>query len=470
MSLSATAPSTTVPAGIAARDIESVLHPTTHLAEHRRNGPFVVARAKGIRVWDEEGREYIEGLAGLWCTALGYGVEELAEVAAERMRDLSYTHLFAGKSHEPAVALAEKLREMAPIPYAKAFFGVSGSDANETQIKLAWYYNNALGRTEKKKIVSRRRAYHGSTLGAGSLTGLPTFHKSFDLPLPGILHVTCPHHYREAEPGETEDEFAERLARELDDLIRAEGPETVAAFIAEPVMGAGGVVVPPKGYYERVQAVLDEHEVALIDDEVICGFGRLGTRFGAEAVGMKPATVSLAKALSSAYLPISAVLAPDSMVDVLVEAGERWGVFGHGYTYAGHPVCAAVALRALELMEERDVYGNAARVGSYFQEKLAGFADHPLVGEARGMGLIGACELVADKASRAAFAPERGVGAYVERRCLEHGVILRALGDTVAFCPPLVVTESDIDEILERFGRGLDETLAWLETGGGASR
>ena len=267
------------------------------------------------------------------------------------------------------------------------------------------------------------------------MTGLPAFHKSFDLPLPQFRHVTCPHHYRDAAPGETEEQFSVRLASELDQMIRAEGPETVAAFIAEPVLGAGGVVVPPAGYYPRIQAVLDEHDVLLIDDEVICGFGRLGTRFGAEAMDIKPDTVSVAKALSSAYMPISAVLVPDEMVDVFVEAGERWGLFGHGFTYTGHPVCAAVALRALELMEERDLYAHAERVGRYFQARLRRFADHPLVGETRGVGLIGGCELVADKKTREAFPVTRGVGAYCQDRCLDHGVILRALGDTVAFWP-----------------------------------
>ncbi|MDE2977469.1 MAG: aminotransferase [Acidobacteriota bacterium] len=451
------------------RDHLSILHPTTDLPALRRDGPLVIERGQGIRVWDEDGNEYIEGLAGLWCTSLGYGVEELAEAAAEQIRKLSFAHLFAGRSHEPAVALAEKLREIGPIANAKAFFGTSGSDANDTQVKLVWYYNNALGRPEKKKIISRRRGYHGVSVAAGSMTGLPPFHKSFDLPLPRFRHVTCPHYYREGEPGETEAEFTARLAAELDELIRAEGPETVAAFIAEPVLGAGGVVVPPEGYYPAIRKVLDEHDVLLIDDEVICGFGRLGTPFGAEAMGMRPDTASVAKALSSAYVPISAVLVPDGMVDVFVEAGERWGLFGHGFTYTGHPVCAAVALKALELMEERDLFAHAGRVGRYFQAGLRRFADHPLVGEVRGRGLLGACELVADKRTREAFPVQRGVGTYCMNRCLDHGVILRALGDTAAFCPPLIVTESDIDEILERFGRGLDETLAWVEAGGGAS-
>ncbi len=458
------------PPTMSERDALSVLHPATNLAQHRRVGSLVIESGKGVRVRDENGREYIEAMAGLWCTALGYGVEELAETAAEQIRKLSFSHMFAGRSHEPAVALAEKLREMAPIPSAKVFFGTSGSDANDTQVKLIWYVNNALGRPQKKKIISRQRAYHGVTVASGSMTGLPSFHRSFDLPLPQFRHVTCPHHYRDGEPGESEAGFTTRLAAELDALIRAEGPETVAAFIAEPVLGAGGVVVPPEGYYPAIRAVLDEHDVLLIDDEVICGFGRLGARFGAEAMDMRPDTVSVAKALSSAYLPISAVLVPDRMVDVLVEASERMGVFGHGFTYTGHPVCAAVALKALELMEERDLYTHAARAGRYFQARLRGFADHPLVGEVRGKGLLGACELVADRETREAWPAARGVGAACQDRALGHGVIVRALGDTIAFCPPLIVTESDIDEIVEKFGRALDDTHAWLETGEGAVR
>ncbi len=451
------------------RDRLAVLHPTTNLPRHRLEGPLVIERGQGIRVWDEKGKEYIEAMAGLWCTALGYGVEELADTAAEQIRRLSFAHMFAGRSHEPAVALAEKLRDMAPLPNAKAFFGTSGSDANDSQVKLVWYFNNALGRPEKKKIISRERGYHGVTVASGSMTGLPPFHRSFDLPLPQFRHVTCPHHYREAEPGESEAEFTARLATELDELIRAEGPDTVAAFIAEPVLGAGGVVVPPEGYYPAIQAVLDEHDVLLIDDEVICGFGRLGTRFGAEAMDMRPDTASVAKALSSAYLPISAVLVPDDMVDVIEKAGERLGVFSHGFTYTGHPVCAAVALKALDLMEERDVYTNAERVGRYFQAGLHDFEDHPLVGEVRGRGLLAGCELVADRATREAFPASSGVGAFCQDRALHHGIVTRALGDTMAFCPPLIVTESDVDEILERFGRALHDTLAWVETGGGAS-
>ena len=299
-------------------------------------------------------------MAGLWCTALGYGEEELAKVAAEQLRRLSYSQLFAGKTHEPSVLLAEKLKEMVPFDAGRVFFGLSGSDANDTQVKLMWYYHNLIGRPERKKIISRRGGFHGVTVAAGSLTGLPPFHAQFDLPIPNILHTDSPFYYREAQQGETEDDFTTRLANNLEDLIQAEGPETIAAFIAEPVLGAGGVVVPPDGYYTKTQDVLRRHRIFFIDDEVVCGFGRTGNPFGAQTFAIEPTTMSLAKALSSAYLPISATLIPEFMYDPFIEASREIGVFGHGFTYSGHPVCTALALRNLELMEERQIFAHAA--------------------------------------------------------------------------------------------------------------
>lgn len=446
----------------AARDIKSVLHPTTNLALHEERGPLIIDRGQGIYVWDTEGKQYIEGLAGLWCTALGYGVEELAETAAEQMRKLAYSHLFAGRSHEPAVELAEKLKSMVPFPASKVFFGNSGSDANDTQIKLVWYYNNALGRPKKKKIISRLKGYHGVTIGSASLTGLPPNHKDFDLPIPQVLHTDAPHYYRGAKKGESEEEFASRLAANLEKLIQKEDPDTVAAFIAEPMMGAGGVIIPPKTYFEKIEAVLKRYDILLIDDEVICGFGRTGNLFGAQTFNMHPDTMTVAKALSSAYLPISAVLIPDFMYEPMVESSRRIGVFGHGYTYTGHPVCAAVALKNLELMEARKIYSHAARLGDHFQKRLSAFAEHPLVGEARGVGLIGACELVSDKATKQSFEPSDGVGLYCADRCLAHGLIVRNLGDTIAFCPPLIIEQGEVDEMFDRFAKALDETQAWI--------
>jgi len=451
------------PAGsLEARDLAHLFHPTTNLKLHHQTGPKIHDRAAGVYLWDNHGKQYIEGMAGLWCTALGYGEEELVRVATEQMRKLSYSQLFGSKSNEPSILLAEKLKQMAPFDAGRVFFGLSGSDANDTQVKLMWYYNNVVGRPAKKKIISRRRGYHGVTVAAGSLTGLPAFHGNFDLPIQGVLHTDCPHFYREGQPGESEAAFVERIVGNLEALIEREGPDTIAAFIAEPVMGAGGVIVPPAGYFERVQAVLKQHDILFIDDEVICGFGRTGRPFGAQAMGIVPDTMSLAKAVSSAYLPLSAVLIPEWLYEPMIEASGRAGTFGHGFTYSGHPVCAAVALRTLELMEERALFEHAARVGETFQSRLRALADHPLVGEARGIGLIGAVELVADKPARAAFQPSQGVGAYAQGRCEHNGLICRALGDTVALCPPLIVSDAQVHEIFDKLTIALDETRAWL--------
>jgi 4-aminobutyrate--pyruvate transaminase len=450
------------PDSIEAKDLAHLLHPTTNLKQHQEHGPAVHARAEGVYLWDNRGRQYLEGMAGLWCTALGYGEEELARVAAEQMRKLSYSQLFGGKTNEPSVLLAEKLKSIAPMDADRVFFGLSGSDANDTQVKLMWYYNNAVGRPEKKKIISRMRGYHGVTVAAGSLTGLPPFHAHFDLPIPGILHTDCPHYYRGAEGGESEADFVDRIVGNLEALIEKEGGETIAAFIAEPIMGAGGVIVPPAGYYQKVQALLQKHDILFIDDEVICGFGRTGRPFGAETFDIRPDTMSVAKAVSSAYLPLSAVLLPEKLYDAFLDMSPELGNFSHGFTYSGHPVCAAVALRNLELMEERDLFAHAARVGETMQQRLALLADHPLVGEARGAGLIGALELVADKATGAPFPATKGVGAHCMARCEAHGLILRALGDTMAICPPIIITDEQIDELFSKLEMALNETLAWI--------
>ena len=413
---------------LATRDVETLVHPYINLATFRETGPLIIERGQGVTVYDSDGKPYIEGMSGLWCTALGYGNEELVETAAAQMRKLSFAHLFTGKSHDPAIELAEKLKEIAPVPISKVFFCNSGSEANDTQVKLVWYLNNALGRPNKKKIMSRMKAYHGVTLVAASLTGLPGNHRDFDLPLPGFLHAGCPHHYRFAQDGESEEEFATRLAAELDALIVKEGPDTVAAFIAEPVMGAGGVIVPPKTYFEKIAAVCAKHDVFLIDDEVICGFGRLGTMFGCEPLGFRPHSLSIAKAMSSAYLPIAGVMIPETMYQALLTESRKIGVFGHGFTYGGHPVSAAVALKAIEIYQRDRIVEYAAARAPQFQARLNALAAHPLVGEARGLGLIGGVELVADKNTRRAFAAaargRRPRGSVRRGRGLD-----RALGD-----------------------------------------
>jgi 4-aminobutyrate--pyruvate transaminase len=441
----------------AMRDVESLLHPTTNLVAHRAAGPLILERGEGALVYDSRGRAYIEGMAGLWCTALGYGNAELIEAAREQMSRLSFSHLFGGKSHEPAIALAERIKEISPAPTSKVFFTASGSEANDTQIKLAWYASNGRGKPDKKKIISRQRAYHGVTVAAGSLTGLPVFHADFDLPMARVLHTACPHHWKHAEPGESEEDYAIRLAGELEALIAREGPETIAAFIAEPVMGAGGVIVPPRTYFERIAAVLARHDIALIADEVICGFGRTGSMFGSETFGIRPDSITIAKALTSAYLPLGAVTVSEGVYEALLAESGKQGMFAHGFTYGGHPVACAVGLKALEIYDRIDIVGHVQRVAPRFQQRLRALAVHPLVGEARGVGLIGGLELVADKARKASFPAKAGVGARITRIAEEEGLICRAVGgDTIALCPPLIVDEPLIDEMFDRLARALD--------------
>ncbi len=448
---------------LATRDVETLVHPYVNLARFRETGPLIIERGQGVYVYDTDGKAYIEGMAGLWCTALGYGNEELVEAAAVQMRKLSFAHLFTGRSHDPAIELAEKLKEIAPVPISKVFFCNSGSEANDSQVKLVWYLNNALGRPEKKKFISRMKAYHGVTVVAASLTGLPANHRDFDLPLPGFLHTGCPHHYRFAHDGESEEDFATRLAAELDALIVQEGPDTVAAFIAEPVMGAGGVIVPPKSYFEKITAVCAKHDVFMISDEVICGFGRLGTTFGCEKLNYRPHSISIAKALSSAYLPIAGVMIPESMYQALLTESKKIGVFGHGFTYGGHPVSAAVALKAIEIYRRDRIIEGAAERSPRFQARLETLGQHPLVGEARGIGLIGGVELVADKKSKRSFKHEHGVGARVVQFGEAEGVIVRSvLGDVLTLSPPLVISLAEIDELFDRLTRALDKTLDWV--------
>ena len=444
------------------RDVQSVLHPYTNLMKHRDTGPMILDHAKGIRVYDEQGKDYIEAMAGLWCTALGWGVDELADVAAEQMRKMAFAHIFGGRSHEPAIALAEKLKEISPFPAGKVFFANSGSEANDTQVKIAWYAANARGQTAKKKIISRMKAYHGVTLVAASLTGLPNNHKSFDLPFDFVKFADCPHYYRNAEPGESERDFSARMASNLDALIQREGPETISSMIAEPVMGAGGVILPPEGYFDAIAKVLDRYDISLIDDEVITGFGRTGEWFGCSKYGFEPDSMTLAKQLSSAYLPISAIILSPELTDIVEQESGKIGTFGHGFTYTGHPVAAAVALRTIELYQKRDIVGHVREVSPHFLKRLRAFNDHPLVGEANGVGLLGGVELVADKKTKQSFDPAKQVGATVNNFALEEGLITRPmLSDRLAFCPPLVIDEAEIDEMFARFDRALNKGLDW---------
>ena len=450
-------------------DIAHHLHPYTQLRQLEREGPLVIVQGDGVHVIDEHGNRYLEGMAGLWCASLGFSEGRLADAAARQMRQLPYYHSFSGKVPGPVTELVAALMRWAPTPALQAgrvLFANSGSESNDTAFKLVRYYNNARGRPAKKKIIARQKGYHGVTAAAASLSGLPTMHQHFDLPLPGVLRVSAPHFYGNGLAGETEARFVDRLVQELEGLIDQEGADTIAAFIAEPVQGAGGVIIPPPGYFERVQAVLKRHDILLIADEVITGFGRLGQPFGTQVFGLQPDMMTVAKMMTSAYVPMSALFVSEAIYQTVADASAAVGTFGHGYTYSGHPLACAVALETLRIYESDDVIGHVQRVAPRLQAGLQRFAGHPLVGHVRGLGLIGAIELAEDPAARKPFDPARGVGAYFVRRAQAHGLIVRVLGgDVIAFSPPLIITEAQIDDMLERAGRALADTLAWVRSG-----
>ncbi len=440
-------------------DQHSLMHGYTSIAQHDKDGPFILDRGEGITITDHDGKEYLDAVAGLWCVNLGWGRREVIDAISAQLEKLSYYHMFTSISNEPAIRLADRILGLAPANMSKVFFGNSGSDANDTNVKLTWYYNNLRGKPEKKKIISRQFAYHGVTIGAGSLTGLPMVHNLFDLPIPNILHVEKPHYYWNAAEGQSETAYAKDLAEKLDARIEAEGPETVAAFIAEPVMGAGGVVVPPEGYFAEVQRVLKKHDVLMLVDEVICGFGRLGKWFGCYEFDIEPDIMSLAKGLTNGYIPMSASVISEEIWGVLRDHSEDIGAFGHGFTYSGHPVAAAAGLAVLDVMERENTVDHVAEVGPYFQNRLREeFADHPLVGEVRGVGLMAAVELVADKAARTAFDPGLNLGPRLGKMCLDERMIVRALFQSTAigFSPALIVDRTQIDDIVSRFATALD--------------
>jgi 4-aminobutyrate--pyruvate transaminase len=451
-----------LPNSLAARDIATLVHPYTNLDKHQEVGPFVIASGDGCYVYDDAGRRYLEGLAGLWSASLGFSEPRLVAAATRQMEKLPYSQIFGGRSHEPAIELAEALLKIAPKGLSKVLFANSGSEANDQAIKLVWYYHNAIGKPDKKKIIARQRGYHGVTVASASLTGLAPNHVDWDLPIARILHTACPSHYHHAEPGETQAAFVERIVGELETLIEREGPDTIGAFFAEPVMGAGGVIVPPDGYFERVQAVLKRHDILFVADEVITGFGRTGNMFGCETFGIRPDILTCAKALSASFLPISATLVSEPIFQAMLAESRKLGTFGHGFTYAGHPVSAAVAIETLKIYEERDIVGHVRRIAPRFQARLRALADHPLVGEARGIGLVGALEFVRDKVTKAPFDPAGTVGPAVQAAVLEEGVILRAIRDAIAICPPLIITEAQIDDLFDALGRGLDKVHARL--------
>lgn len=453
---------TLAPNSLQARDVAYTVHPYTNLRQHEKQGPLVITGGEGIYVVDDDGKRYIEGLAGLWCTALGFSEKRLVEAARRQMERLPYSHGFAHRSTEPAIELAEKLIGLAPAPIAKAHFVNSGSEAIDTAIKLIWYYQNARGLPEKKKIIARQRGYHGITLAAGHLTASLAYTSSgFDLPMMDrFRHVTAPSLYRHGQEGEDEEAFADRLAQELEDLILAEGPETVAAFVAEPVQGAGGVIVPPKSYFAKIQPILKKHDVLMVADEVICGFGRTGNWWGSDTFGIEPDLVTCAKQLSSAYLPIAALLMSDAFYQVIADQSERLGTLGTGYTYGGHPVAAAVALETLRIYESDRILDHVREVSPRFLQRLKALEQHPLVGEARGIGLLGGIEIVRDKKTKEQFDQQVKANAQIVAKCQAHGLLVRPLpGDAIGICPPLIITEEEIDLLFDRLEAGLDDAL-----------
>jgi L-2,4-diaminobutyrate transaminase len=451
-------------------DRQSLIHPATSIAEHLKNGPTIIAGGAGVRVKDRYGRELIDCGAGLWCVNIGYGRAELGEAAAQAMRDLGYYHTFSGHSNEPIIRLADRVlalfRERAGAGHlSKVFFGTSGSDANDTNFKLVRYYNNLRGRPQKKKVISRLGSYHGLTYAAGSLTGIAAFHKAFDLPIDGVLHTSCPHFYRYAEMGEDEEAFSSRMVSDLEVLIRREGADTIAAFIAEPIMGTGGVFLPPRGYFRRVQELLAEHDILFIADEVITGFGRSGEWFATGLLDLKPDIVTLAKGITSAYFPLSASVISEEIWAVLRDASAAAGPLMHGFTYSGHPVGGAVGLANLDIMEREGLVENSAVLGAHLRDRLRErLADNPFVGEVRGAGLMVAVEFAADKQRRQFFAPETQPHRIVARHALEEGMLVRALpyGEVNSFSPPLCISRSDIEEVVERYGRAVERAMPEL--------
>lgn len=449
-------------------DRASMLHPFTALKQFSAGdtaGPRIIAGGEGIRIRDRDGNELIDAFAGLCCVNIGYGRREIADAIHREALKLAYYHAWAGHSNEPVIELSQRVLRMTPGPMQRIFYGQSGSDANDTQVKIVWYYNNVLGRPHKKKIISRWRGYHGGTVISSSLTGLQVFHRAFDLPRGPILHTSTPHYFWNAEPGMTQREFSRRCAQELETLIQREGPDTVAAFIGEPVLGAGGLIPPPESYWEEIQQVLRRHDVLLIADEVVCGFGRLGAAFGAHVYGIEPDLITVGKGLTSAYLPLSAAIIGDKVWRVLEQGSDTYGPFAHGYTYSAHPLCAAAGVTNLEIIERERIIEHVAGIAPYFHRRLEEeFRGRPFVAEVRGAGLLAAIEFAENPDKRQRFDAGRKVGAQLAAACIEEGVVCRALADmdALGFAPPLIITRDEIDDVIRRVRRAVDRVTARL--------
>lgn len=447
---------------LAAMDISTGLHPYTNARLHETKGPLIMDRGEGIYVYDVNGTQYIESFAGLWSVGIGFSEPRLVEAALRQMQKLPFYHTFNHMSHEPSIRLAEKLVDMSPRQFTRVSFTNSGSEANDTVIKMIWYVNNARGKPAKKKFLARTKGYHGITMASGSLTGLPANHRDFDLPIIPVIHLTTPHLRTSSHDGETEEAFTARLLKEMEDTILAEGPETIAAFIGEPLMAAAGVLVPPKGYWQGVEALCRKYDILLVADEVVNGFGRLGTMFGSEYFGFNPDIMVTSKQLTSSYMPLAAILFTEEFYEILADNTAKIGTWGHGYTTTGHPVATAVGLENLTIIEERDLVGNSRRVGGIFMEALQRLADHPLVGDVRGVGLMAAVEMVPDKSSRRGFEQFGKPGSKAFATALQNGLIVRVVGDQLIFCPPLIINEDQALEIVSRAKKTLDTVAGFV--------
>ena len=422
----------------------------------------MIAKGDGVYVEDIHGKRYIEAMAGLWSVALGFSEQRLVDAAMRQFKELPFYHQFTHKTHEMAAQFAKQLIDACPIPMSKVFFTNSGSEANDTVVKLLWYRSNALGQPQRKKIISRLRGYHGVTVASASLTGLVPNHKGFDLPIAGILHTSCPHYWRDGKDGETEEQFASRMAQDLEDMILREGADTIAAFIAEPVMGAGGVIVPPATYWEKIQVVLKKYDILFVADEVICGFGRTGNMFASTTFNLQPDIMVLSKQISSSYQPLSAILLNDKVFEPIADESNKLGTLGHGFTAGGHPVAVAVGIENLNIIQERNLVEHAAKVGEHMLKRLNELADHPMVGEVRGVGLIAAVELVADKATKKGLETPAQLGLAVSREMQDNGVIVRNIADAIAFCPPLIITEEQVDVMVDTLRAAIDKVYQEL--------
>jgi len=439
------------------RDIEFHLHSYTHPNTLSKEGPHIINKGEGIYVFDDTGKKFIEGMSGLWCASLGFSENELINTITDQLKMLPFYHSFAGKTANPAIDLAEHLIKISPVKMSKVFFANSGSEANDTAIKMIWYYSLARGLPNKKKIISRKRGYHGVTLAAASLTGMPYAQDGFSLPLDFVLHARAPDYFNDALSNENEETFSDRLAKELEMLILEEGPETIAAFFAEPVMGAGGVIIPPESYFPKIQKILNKHDILMVADEVICGFGRTGNMWGSETFNIKPDIITTAKALSSAYLPISAVILSEKVYKPIESQANDLGIFGHGYTYSAHPVCAAVALKTQQIMIERDIISNVRKVSKVFGERINQiYQNNWFVNHSRSVGLIGAIEFGYDKNKK--FDVNKKIAAQSAKVIQDNGVILRPLpGDVIGFCPPLIISEAQVNEMFDKLDDSMGE-------------